>query len=330
MPGQCQDPEFRCSPVWSLQLDLPHFRSCPTDYFWCKSEKSSADRGGGNSEWFSRGEIHWCSLCSRYIVSSHPEIAKSVWSDGFSFYRLNTVKVNCHYFRLNPCDLVQETNHGVLQCYPCCALKWSGSEWVLLTEDQVNSSLLLFCCPFFFFSRRKNPTHWREYVSSFFCSDCFSSFYTVGCWLLQCAQYQDSSHLCPWWQFSLVSVEAVSIWDRRLGQVFESATCVDTALLAGGYSSSTVSLSIYFTSVLIVVQKKILHDSSYSLPQAQTMWAKCSRAPTAQLWLSVCKVSLTTVPQLPKLLLLQHSYKAQIFKVHTKSVKVIFWWWAYE
>lgn len=133
-----------------------------SDYFWCKSEKSSADRGGGNSEWFSRGEIHWCSLCSRYIVSSHPEIAKSVWSDGFSFYRLNTVKVNCHYFRLNPCDLVQETNRGVLQCYPCCALKWSGSEWVLLTEDQVNSSLLLFCCPFFFFFPRGGKTQPTE------------------------------------------------------------------------------------------------------------------------------------------------------------------------
>lgn len=37
--------------------------------------------------------------------------------------------------------------------------------------------------------------------------------------------------------------------------VFEPANCVDSALLAGDYSSSTVSLSIYFTSVLIVVQK---------------------------------------------------------------------------
>lgn len=154
--------------------------------------------------------------------------------------------------------------------------------------------------------------------------------FTVCCWLLQHAQYQDSSHLCPWWQFSLVSVGDVWIWDTRLRQVFEPATCVDSALLARDYSSSTVSLSIYFTSILIVVQKKILHDSSYSLPQTQTMWAKCSRAPTAQLWLSVCKVSLTTALQLPKLRLLQHSYKAQIFKVRTKTFRVIFWWWVYE
>lgn len=81
---------------------------------------------------------------------------------------------------------------------------------------------------------------------------------------------------------------------------------------------------------LLSKKKKILHDSSYFLPQAQTMWAKCSRALTAQLWLSARRVSLTTAPRLPKLPLLQNSYKAQFFKVHKKSLKVIFWRWVYQ
>lgn len=94
-----------------------------------------------------------CLLCSRYIVSSRAEIAKSVLSDGFIFYRLNTVKVNCPCFRLDPCDLVQETNWSLLSAVPGNGLcqNIGGVDF----EDQVNTSLLSFCCLFYFLRRKK-------------------------------------------------------------------------------------------------------------------------------------------------------------------------------
>lgn len=89
--------------------------------------------------------------------------------------------------------------------------------------------------------------------------------------------------------------------------------------------------SVFISPLFSLLSKKnLLHDSRYFLPQAQTMWVKCSRALTALLWLSACRVSLTTAPRLPKLPLLQNSYKTQFFKVHKKSLKVIFWRWVYQ
>lgn len=109
----------------------------------------TAESGGGNSEWSSRGKIHWCSLCSSGVsIKSYRDHKVSV-SDGPTFYRLNTMKVNCHNSGLDPCDLVHEANGGILH-YPCCALKWAGCcFWgssqqlfvivLLLKETKINS-----------------------------------------------------------------------------------------------------------------------------------------------------------------------------------------------
>lgn len=152
----------------------------------------------------------------------------------------------------------------------------------------------------------------------------------LDCWLVQCDQYQDLSHLCPWWQFPFVSLGAecetvTSLWAWNLcGQCF--------ACWRLFFKHSLPQYLFHHSSHCCPKKKKkkILHDSSYFLPQAQTMWAKCSRALTAQLWLSARRVSLTTAPRLPKLPLLQNSYKAQFFKVQKKSLKVIFRRWVYQ
>lgn len=121
------------------------------------------------------------------------------------------------------------------------------------------------------------------------------------------------------------------VWDFDISL---SLQLVWTVLYLLGIILRAQLTSVFISPLFSLLSKKkiknLLHDSRYFLPQAQTMWVKCSRAPTAQLWLSARRVSLTTVLRLTKLPLLQNSDKAQFFKVHRKSLKVLFWRWVYQ
>lgn len=121
-------------------------------------------------------------------------------------------------------------------------------------------------------------------------SHCFSSFCIVDYWLFP------HTHLCPWLQFSWVSMAAVCI-QHRTSQVFGLVSTVPCFLeviiqtqLVSTFISPRFSLSSSKYSVTAII------------PYPRLTWCEQS---AAELWRlccdSVCKVSLTTVLWLPKL-----------------------------
>lgn len=73
-----------------------------TDHFWCEAEKGKCNNLQIVLEAIQSGSLGVTFIGARcasiYVVSSHAEIAKSVLSDGLTFYRLNTVQVNWTLF----------------------------------------------------------------------------------------------------------------------------------------------------------------------------------------------------------------------------------------
>lgn len=227
-------------------------------------------------------------------------------------------KVNCHNFGLYPCDLVQETNLGILH-YPSLEM---GCVWVLLLL-RIKSTALCYCSV-----TQGNKSQLTEDSMS----DSFIAGIVSHAFRLLTCPVCPVSGLIPSLSMVAISISFTGSWvwdcDSSLSlKLVWTVLCLLEIILQAQFTS--VFISPLF-SLLSKKKKKILHDSSYFLPQAQTMWAKCSRALTAQLWLSARRVSLTTAPRLPKLPLLQNSYKAQFFKVHKKSLKVIFRRWVYQ
>ena len=207
--------------------------------------------------------------------------------------------MNSHYFRLNPCDLVQEANCGALQRYPCCVWKRAVSQydccWLWRSSQQFFVIVLL---PFFIFKEEKSNSlkGVRLLVLLY---GLFLFLCTVGCWLFQCAWYRThpiSVHGGNFHSFQWeLSEYGTQDFDRYLSlqlvltvpRLLEVILQAQSASVFISYLFSLLSKKCCMTAVIPYPRLKPCEQSAADLRQHN-----CD---------SVCEVSLTTALWLPKL-----------------------------